>query len=208
MQRMIEDLQNELLKSRTIVKESLEKSEEFERRFHETDKHFLHLNETTEPSRRELSSLRHEMLTKSDQNTALQHIIDDEKLKRYFHLSLPYIFQSFLFSQRLEMKLKRLKDEYINVRKELYTHIEDENRLQHELIEYRFKTEYYSQMYNQTFQNTENQTSTAVQLYLKEKADNQHWQVKCTSYQHKLEQLQKNYDAIKEKYKQKLHEER
>jgi hypothetical protein len=37
------------------------------------------------------------------------------------------------------MKLKRLKDEYVNVRKE-----------QHELVECRFKLEYYSQMNNQT----------------------------------------------------------
>jgi len=106
------------------------------------------------------------------------------------------------------MKLKRLKDEYIIVRKELYNRIEDNNTLQHELIEYRFKIDYYSQMYNQTFQSNENQSSTAVQLYLKEKADNQHWQLKCGTYQQKNEQLQKNYEAIKEKYKQRLQEER
>jgi hypothetical protein len=102
------------------------------------------------------------------------------------------------------MKLKRLKDEYIIVRKELYNRIEDNNTLQHELIEYRFKIDYY----NQTFQSNENQSSTAVQLYLKEKADNQHWQLKCGTYQQKNEQLQKNYQIIKEKYKQRLHEER
>jgi hypothetical protein len=106
------------------------------------------------------------------------------------------------------MKLRRLKDEYMNVRKELYNRIEDYNRLQHELIEYRFKADYYSQMYNQTFQSNETQSSTAVQLYLKEKADNQHYQVKCSTYQQKIEQLQKNYEAIKDKYKQRIHEER
>jgi hypothetical protein len=63
-------------------------------------------------------------------------------------------------------------------------------------------------MYNQASQSNENQSSTAIQLYLKEKADNQHWQVKCATYQQKLEQLQKNYESIKEKYKQRLHEER
>jgi hypothetical protein len=106
------------------------------------------------------------------------------------------------------MKLKRLKEEYITVRKELYNRIEDNNTIQHELVECRFKVDYYSQMYNQTFQSNENQSSTAVQLYLKEKADNQHYQLKCGTYQQKIEQLQKNYDAIKEKYKQRLHEER
>lgn len=70
-------------KSRTIAKESLEKSEEFERRFHETDKHFVHLNETTGPTRRELNTLRSETISKSDQNTALQHTIEDDKLRRF-----------------------------------------------------------------------------------------------------------------------------
>jgi len=106
------------------------------------------------------------------------------------------------------MKLKRLKDEYLSVRKELYNRIEDNNTLQHELIECRFKCDYYSQMYNQSFQSNENQSSTAVQLYLKEKADNQHWQIKCATYQQKIEQVQKNYEATKEKYKQRLQEER
>ena len=106
------------------------------------------------------------------------------------------------------MKLKRLKDEYITVRKELYNRIEDQNRLEHDLIEYRFKSEYYSQMYNQTFQNQDQQSPTAVQLYLKEKAGNQHWQVKCTAYQQKYEQVQKNYEIMKEKYKSRLHDER
>ncbi len=54
----------------------------------------------------------------------------------------------------------------------------------------------------------ENQSPTAVQLYLKEKADNQHWQLKCQTYQQKIEQLQKNYESIKEKYKRRLQEER
>ena len=72
----------ELIKSRTIAKESVEKSEELERRFHETDKNFHHLNETTEPTRRELHQLRAELVSKSDQLTVLQHTLDDEKLKR------------------------------------------------------------------------------------------------------------------------------
>jgi uncharacterized protein YeaO (DUF488 family) len=59
-----------------------------ERRFHETDKHFEetmrhHLTESTEPTRRELTSLRTELVTKSDQVTLLQYAIDEEKLKRY-----------------------------------------------------------------------------------------------------------------------------
>ena len=45
-------------------------------------------------------------------------------------------------------------------------------------------------------------------MYLKEKTENQHWQLKCRTYQQKYEQLQKNYDAAKQKYKQRLHEER
>lgn len=151
------------------------------------------------------------MVSKSDHNTALQHLVDDEKLKRLIFYSYSSILTQFFFifsRQRLEMKLKRLKDEYINVRKELYNRIEDQNRLEHDLIEYRFKSEYYSQLYNQSFQNQESQSSTAVQLYLKEKADSQHWQVKYTGIQQKFEQLQKNYETIKEKYKQRIHEER
>ncbi len=90
LQRTVQDLQAELVKSRSIVKESLEKNQELERRFHETDKHFedtvrIHLNETTEPTRRELSLLRAELVTKSDQITFLQNAIDEEKLKRYFY---------------------------------------------------------------------------------------------------------------------------
>ncbi len=127
----------------------------------------------------------------------------------WFSSSSIFVFSLFfIFRQRLEIKLRRLKDELTNVRKELYNRTEDHNRLQHELIEYRFKADYYSQMYNQASQSNENQSSTAIQLYLKEKADNQHWQVKCATYQQKLEQLQKNYESIKEKYKQRLHEER
>ncbi|CAF1029279.1 unnamed protein product, partial [Rotaria sordida] len=196
LQRTIQELQTELFKSRMIAKESVEKSEEFERRFRETDKHFIHLNETTEPTKRELNTLRFELLTKSDQNTVLQNIIEDEKLKR----------------QRLELKLKRLKDEYVDVRKELYTRIEENNALQHELIEYRYKIDYYSQMNNQTLHLTapsnEKESSTTVQLYLKEKTDSQSWQAKCRIYQQKIEQLQKNYELIRDKYKQRLHEER
>ena len=87
-QRTIQDLQMELLKSRAIAKESLEKSQELERRLHETDKNFEetirnHLTESTEPTRRELMSLRAELVTKSDQVTLLQYALDEEKLKRY-----------------------------------------------------------------------------------------------------------------------------
>ncbi len=75
-------MKNDLFKSRTIAKESIEKSDEYERRFHETDKHFIHLNETSEPTRRELNTLRTELVTKSDQNTIFQNTIEDEKLRR------------------------------------------------------------------------------------------------------------------------------
>ena len=66
----------------------MEKSQELERRFLETDKQFeetmrTQLNETTEPTRRELNSLRSELVTKSDQVTHLQNVLDEEKLKRY-----------------------------------------------------------------------------------------------------------------------------
>jgi hypothetical protein len=49
------------------------------------------------------------------------------------------------------MKLKRLKEEYINVRKELYTRIEENNTLQHDLVECRFKNDYNLHITNQTF---------------------------------------------------------
>ena len=49
------------------------------------------------------------------------------------------------------MKLKRLKEEYINVRKELYNRMEEINGLQHELVECRFKNEYNLHLTNQTF---------------------------------------------------------
>lgn len=78
----------ELHQARLSAKESLEKTQELERRVHETDKHFeetirIHFNESTEPTRRELSSLRAELVMKSDQVTHLQHAIEEEKLKRY-----------------------------------------------------------------------------------------------------------------------------
>ena len=57
-----------------------------------------------------------------------------------------------MFRQRLEMKLKRLKEEYITVRKELYYRVEENNTLQHELIASRLKIDYYSQLPNQTFE--------------------------------------------------------
>ncbi|CAF3948788.1 unnamed protein product [Rotaria magnacalcarata] len=159
LQRTVQYLELEVMKSRAIAKESLEKSQELERRFHETDKNFeetirTQINETAEPTRRELNLLRAELVTKFDQITSLQHTIEEEKLKR----------------QRLEMKLKRLKDEYVNP--------------------------------------NEKEPTAAVQLYLKEKSENQHWQLKCRTYQQKVEQLQKNYELAKEKYKQRLQEER
>ena len=48
------------------------------------------------------------------------------------------------------MKLKRMKEEYINVRKELYTCVDENNALQHELVECRFKLDYLSQISTQT----------------------------------------------------------
>lgn len=70
-----------------MAKESLEKSQELERRLAETDKHFedsirTHFNESTEPTRRELNSLRAELVTKSDQVTQCQNLLDEERLKR------------------------------------------------------------------------------------------------------------------------------
>ena len=66
----------DLLKSRTIAQQSVEKSEEFERRLHEQ------LNESSEPTRRELLTLRSELVTRADQVTLLQHALEDERLKR------------------------------------------------------------------------------------------------------------------------------
>lgn len=43
---------------------------------------------------------------------------------------------------------------------------------------------------------------------MKEKAENQTWQLKCRVYQQKVEQLQKNYELLRDKYKQRLQEER
>ncbi|CAF3487526.1 unnamed protein product [Rotaria socialis] len=201
LQQTVQALELEVMESRAIAKESLEKSQELERRFHETDKNFeetirTQINETAEPTRRELNLLRAELVTKSDQITRSQHTIEEEKLKR----------------QRLEMKLKRLKDEYVNIRKELYNRIEENNTLQHELVECRFKNDYNIHVTNQTFNAlktpNEKEPTAAVQLYLKEKSENQHWQLKCRTYQQKVEQLQKNYELTKEKHKQRLQEER
>ena len=58
------------------------------------------------------------------------------------------------------MKLKRLKDEYINVRKELYHRVEENNTLQHELVGVRMKNDYYSQMSNQTFDSARSVSSS------------------------------------------------
>lgn len=49
------------------------------------------------------------------------------------------------------MKLKRLKEEYVNVRKELYSRIEENNSLKHELVECRLKNDYNLQLTSQTF---------------------------------------------------------
>jgi hypothetical protein len=94
LQRSIQGLQAELFKSRTIAKESLDKSDEFERRFHDTDQDFIHLNEATE---RELTTLRTELITKSDENTTLHHIIEDEKLKRFYLMIRCFYSSDFCF---------------------------------------------------------------------------------------------------------------
>ena len=147
--------------SRTRAQQSFENLREYERRFQETDKNLeetirLHLNETTEPTRRELSFVRSELVAKSDHITRLQHHLDEEKLKRWVHS--PFSFKAmaetrFAFSsrQRLEMKFKRLKEEYINLRKELYSRIEDNNTLRHELVEHRFKHDHHVHMTNPSF---------------------------------------------------------
>lgn len=88
LQRTVQELQNELLKSRAAAKESFERTQELERRFQETDKQLeetmrIHWNETTEPTRRELTSLRSELISKSDQITRLQHNMDEEQLKKF-----------------------------------------------------------------------------------------------------------------------------
>lgn len=93
LQRTIQELQNELLKSRAAAKESLERAQELERRIQETEKHFeesmrTQWNETTEPTRRELASLRSELMSKSDQVTRLQQNIDEEQLKRFDPMKL------------------------------------------------------------------------------------------------------------------------
>ena len=44
------------------------------------------------------------------------------------------------------MKLKRLKQEYLNTRTELYNRIEENQSLQYELIECRLKIDYYSHL--------------------------------------------------------------
>lgn len=49
------------------------------------------------------------------------------------------------------MKLKRLKDEYVNVRKELHNRIEENNSLRHELVECRLKNDYNLHLTSQTF---------------------------------------------------------
>ena len=48
---------------------------------------------------------------------------------------------------------------------------------------------------------------TVLQLYLKEKSDNMHCQLTCRAYQQQIEHLKKNYEILKQKYKQRLQEE-
>lgn len=88
LQRTIEDLQNELLQSRTIAKESFEQNEDF-------DQQFLYLNGTAEPVKRELNTLRIDLITKTDQNNTLQHNIEDEKLKRLARNFFRYFYSIF-----------------------------------------------------------------------------------------------------------------
>ena len=56
----------------------------------------------------------------------------------------------FLFRHSLEIKLKRLKQEYIDLRTELYSRMEENQSLQYELIECRLTAEYYSHMNGQS----------------------------------------------------------
>ncbi len=64
------------------------------------------------------------------------------------------------------MKLKRLKDEYINVRTDLYNRIEENNELQHELIEYRLKIDYYSQINNQAMNSIKSVSLSKISVFL------------------------------------------
>lgn len=50
----------------------------------------------------------------------------------------------FTFRNTLETKLKRLKQEYMEVRAQLYTCLEESQSLQYELIECRLTADYYS----------------------------------------------------------------
>ncbi|CAF1064650.1 unnamed protein product [Adineta steineri] len=158
-----------------------------------SEQHNINSNETIDSVKRELIILRNELRTKSDENTMFQHIIEDEKLKRH----------------RLEMKIKRLKDEFIHVRTELYNRVEENHSLQYELIECRLKIDYFSHVHDQAIRSPDdNETSNILQLYLKEKADNLHYQLKCQTYQQQIDYLQRNYESVKVKHKQRLQEEK
>lgn len=63
------------------------------------------------------------------------------------------------------MKLKRLKEEYISVRKELYNRIEEINGLQHELVECRFKNDYNLHLTNQTLSSLKSVRPSPSLLY-------------------------------------------
>jgi hypothetical protein len=87
LQRTVDELQVDLIKSRALARESLERSQELERRINDTDKQFeetmrIHWNEANEPVRRELATVRVELLSKSDHVTQCQKMLDEEQLKR------------------------------------------------------------------------------------------------------------------------------
>lgn len=62
------------------------------------------------------------------------------------------------------MKLKRLKEEFVHVRKELYNQIEENNNLKHELVECRLKNDFHFQLTNQTLNSLK-----SVRFHLKRK---------------------------------------
>ncbi|CAF1003534.1 unnamed protein product [Adineta ricciae] len=173
----------ELLKSPTTDKQSSEQRQ-------------IHSDQTNYSIKRELLILRNQLITKSDENTILQHSIHDERLRRH----------------SVEMKLKRLKQEYIDLRTELYSRMEENQSLQYELIECRLTVEYYSHMSGQSpasdNASVNTPSPTVLQLYLKEKSDNLHCQLTCRAYQQQIEHLKKNYEILKQKYKQRLQEEK
>ncbi|UJR16375.1 hypothetical protein I4U23_003278 [Adineta vaga] len=158
--------------------------------------HRYSFDQINQSTKRELLMLKNELITKSDENTILKHSIHDEQLRRH----------------SLEMKLKRLKQEYSDVRNELYARTEENQSLQYELIECRLTADYYSHIHPQlpaSEKSSENSHSSSVlQLYLKEKSDNLHCQLTCRTYQQQIEHLKKSYEILKQKYKQRLQEEK